>query len=165
MKKCPKCGTILDDSKKKCYMCGADLTAKTSVSDFSSNFDNNVGSNTTSFSDNVFNNGKDIKVNSEEMVSDDSNNNGSFFSHDSSSKDFFGGEINKLNSMSYDERSDTKKRIDSFFGKSKLKSKDELNKKKNKKESKKATFLFSIIKTIKFFKCIRYFILFFIFLR
>lgn len=26
MQKCPKCGTILDDSKKTCYMCGTDLT-------------------------------------------------------------------------------------------------------------------------------------------
>ena len=25
MKKCPKCGTILDDSKKTCYMCGTVL--------------------------------------------------------------------------------------------------------------------------------------------
>lgn len=26
MQKCPNCGTILDDSKKTCYMCGTDLT-------------------------------------------------------------------------------------------------------------------------------------------
>ena len=27
MQKCPNCGTILDDSKKTCYMCGTDLTS------------------------------------------------------------------------------------------------------------------------------------------
>ena len=105
MKKCPKCGTILDDSKKKCYMCGADLTVSASVSDFSSNFDNKIGSSITRGVDNVFNNGKDLDVDSSSIIGNNKNNNGSFFSHNSSSRDFFGGEINKLNSMTFDERS------------------------------------------------------------
>ncbi len=135
MKKCPKCGTILDDSKKKCYMCGADLTASASVGDFSSNFDKSIGSSVTKGVDNVFNNGKDIDVDSEDILGGASNNNnGSFFSHNSSSRDFFGGEINKLNSMSFDNRSKSKKKINSFFGKNDLKSKDEINKKKQKKK-------------------------------
>lgn len=132
MKKCPKCGTVLDDSKKKCYMCGADLTASSSVSDFSSSFDNKIGSSVTRGVDNVFNNGKDIDVNSSDMVESNVGNNGSFFSHNSSSRDFFGGEINKLNSMTFDERSESKKKLSSIFGKKKLKSKDEINSKKKK---------------------------------
>ncbi len=133
MKKCPKCGTVLDDSKKKCYMCGADLTASTSVSDFSSSFDNKIGSSITRGIDNVFNNGKDINVDSSDIIGEKKNNNGSFFSHNSSSRDFFGGEINKLNSMTYDDRSQSKKKINNLFGKNELKSKDEINSKQKKK--------------------------------
>ena len=133
MKKCPKCGTILDDSKKKCYMCGADLTVSASVSDFSSNFDNKIGSSITRGVDNVFNNGKDLDVDSSSIIGNNKDNNGSFFSHNSSSRDFFGGEINKLNSMTFDERSKSEKKISNFFGKKNLKSKDEINSKKRKK--------------------------------
>ena len=138
MKKCPKCGTILDDSKKKCYMCGADLTVSASVSDFSSSFDKKIGSSVTGGADNVFNNGKDIDIDSSDIVGDKENNNGSFFSHNSSSRDFFGGEINKLNSMTYDERSRSEKKLNNIFGKKELKSKDEINSKKKKKVDAKA---------------------------
>ncbi len=135
MKKCPKCGTILDDSKKKCYMCGADLSTSASVSDFSSNFDKGIGSSITRGVDNVFNNGVDIDVNSEDMVPED-NNNGSFFSHNSASRDFFGGEINKLNSMSFGKDGFGKKTI--FNKKDEgFKSKDELNKIENRKKENK----------------------------
>ena len=58
MKKCPKCGTILDDSKKKCYMCGTEL-AKTSAN-FAESFNIKVGAQTTKGQDNVFNNGKNF---------------------------------------------------------------------------------------------------------
>ena len=136
MKKCPKCGTVLDDSKKKCYMCGADLTASSSVSDFSSNFDERIGSSVTRGVDNVFNNGKDIDVDSSTIVGGKKNNNGSFFSHNSSSRDFFGGEINKLNSMTFDERSKPRKKINNLFGNKNLKSKDEINSKKQKDDNK-----------------------------
>ncbi len=97
MKKCPKCGTILDDSKKKCYMCGANLSLSKSVSEFSASFNDEIGSSVSKGTDNVFNNGKDIDVNSKDIVDAEINNNGSFFSHNSSSRDYFGGEINKLN--------------------------------------------------------------------
>ena len=115
MKKCPKCGTILDDSKKKCYMCGATLTQSQSVKDFSSNFDRDVGAATTRVSDNVFNNGRDIDVNAKDIVDGEINNNGSFFSHSSASRDYFGGEINKLNAESRNNQDKKKDKKDSFF--------------------------------------------------
>lgn len=128
MKKCPKCGTILDDSKKKCYMCGADLTTSTSVKDFSSNFDSSIGSAVSSGSDNIFNNGKDIDVDSKDIVNPD--NNGSFFSHSSQSKDYFHSEISKLNDMNGKEV-EGKKKKGGLFGK---------KKKKEDKQVKKITY-------------------------
>ena len=124
MKKCPKCGTILDDSKKKCYMCGTSLTLSNSVSDFSANFNDEIGSSVTKAADNVFNNGEDINVNSKDIVDGEINNNGSFFSHNSSSRDYFGGEINKLNSEGVKKEGRFAKRKeektkDKFFGKPK----------------------------------------------
>ena len=65
MKKCPKCGTILDDSKKKCYMCGTELTK--SVGSFAENFDLKIGAQTSKGQDNVFNNGKDLSANGKDM--------------------------------------------------------------------------------------------------
>ena len=115
MKKCPKCGTILDDSKKKCYMCGANLTQSQSVKDFSSNFDRDVGAATTRVSDNVFNNGRDINVNAKDIVDGEINNNGSFFSHSSASRDYFGGEINKLNAESRNTQDKKKTKKENFF--------------------------------------------------
>lgn len=55
MKKCPQCGTILEETKKKCYMCGAELQKKSFV-DFGDAFDEQVGATITSGQDNVFNN-------------------------------------------------------------------------------------------------------------
>ena len=141
MKKCPKCGTILDDSKKKCYMCGADLTISVSVKDFSSNFDKKIGSTISKGSDNVFNNGKDIDVNSEDIVNEKDKNNGSFFSHSSSSRDFFHKEISRLNSGSKEKeekeekKEKKKKKGFSLFGKKKDKEDvEEKEEKKTKKE-------------------------------
>lgn len=141
MKKCPKCGTILDDSKKQCYMCGASLEEKKSTSnDFSNPFDATIGATVSKGQDNVFNNGEDITIKPKEVVK--KNNDNVFFSQNSSSQDFFGGEINKLNSMSYDERSSIKKGIDNLFNsKSKFKSKNSTNKeKKNEKVNNKITY-------------------------
>ena len=45
MKKCPKCGTVLDDSKKKCYMCGADLQRASLT--FGDSFDSTIGATVT----------------------------------------------------------------------------------------------------------------------
>ena len=91
MKKCPKCGTILDDSKKKCYMCGAELTKKIEGS-FAENFDAKIGAQTTRSQDNVFNNGVDIKARGKDMVG--RNTNGAFFSNNSSSMGFFNNNNN-----------------------------------------------------------------------
>ena len=55
MKKCPKCNTILDDSKNKCYMCGADLHSRNPI-DFMGGFDDQIGATVTKSQDNVFNN-------------------------------------------------------------------------------------------------------------
>lgn len=87
MKKCPKCGTILDDSKKKCYMCGADLNNDVTKR-FDGAFDNPVGANTTSGQNNVFSNGLDFSVKGKDVVN--KNGNSSYFSQDSSSATVFG---------------------------------------------------------------------------
>ncbi len=81
MKKCPKCGTILDDSKKKCYMCGTELSK--SSGSFADNFDIKIGAKTTKGQDNVFNNGVDIKAKGNEMFG--RNQEGVFFSNNSTS--------------------------------------------------------------------------------
>ena len=57
MKKCPKCGTILDDSKKKCYMCGTELSTNKNPFGNGLTFDNDIGATVTKNQDNVFNNG------------------------------------------------------------------------------------------------------------
>ena len=46
MKKCPQCGTILEETKKKCYMCGAELQ-KTLFGDFGDTFDEQIGATVT----------------------------------------------------------------------------------------------------------------------
>lgn len=86
MKKCPKCGTILDDSKKKCYMCGAELTKKID-SNFAENFDSKIGAQTTRSQDNVFNNGVDIKATGRDMIG--RNSNGAYFNNNSSAMGYF----------------------------------------------------------------------------
>ncbi len=80
MKKCPKCGTILDDSKKKCYMCGTELSK--AVGNFAENFDVKVGAQTTAGQDNVFNNGKDLNAKGKDMFG--KSQKGVFFSNNSS---------------------------------------------------------------------------------
>lgn len=86
MKKCPKCGTILDDSKKKCYMCGTELTK--SSGSFAENFDMKIGAQTTRGQDNVFNNGKDLSAKGKDMFGKDQK--GVFFSNNSSASGVFG---------------------------------------------------------------------------
>ena len=54
MKKCPQCGTILEESKKKCYMCGAELQ-KTLFGDFGDTFDEQIGATVSNSQDNAFN--------------------------------------------------------------------------------------------------------------
>ena len=96
MKKCPKCGTILDDSKTKCYMCGENLGVGGSVS-FLDSVDNDIGATISSNQDNVFNNGEDIEVLNLEEVAQPQEEAQTFVSHSSSSRDIYGSEINQLN--------------------------------------------------------------------
>ena len=77
MKKCPKCGTILDDSKKQCYMCGTNLDlVKVDLTE-----NRQIGAVVTGGQDNVFNNGEDIKFKGKDVVK--KNNDGAYFSQDS----------------------------------------------------------------------------------
>lgn len=135
MKKCPKCGTILDDAKKKCYMCGSDIQAKTRV-DFMSGFDDQIGAAVTKSQDNVFNAVPDISVKVNEVVANKPSDSATF-SSGASSADFFKNEMNSLNSMQYDERTAIEK---IFSNDSRFRSKDEINaeeamKKNNKKKN------------------------------
>lgn len=102
MKKCPKCGTILDDSKKKCYMCGTLLNKGSN--DFSDTFDTQTGSVNSSFNS--------VFENSDFLFNNGSNNNHDF---DVPENAFFDAGMDKLNSMQYDERSGLKKGFDSVF--------------------------------------------------
>ena len=52
MKKCPQCGTILEATKKKCYMCGAELQ-KSAIMDFGDAFDEQVGATVTTGQNNA----------------------------------------------------------------------------------------------------------------
>lgn len=121
MKKCPKCGTILDDTKKKCYMCGSDIQLKPRI-DFMNGFDDQIGAAVTKSQDNIFNSVPDISVKVNEVV-ENSNNNATFTSG-SESADFFKNEMNNLNSMQYDERTAIEK---IFSNDSRFRSKDEIN--------------------------------------
>lgn len=114
MKKCPKCGTILDDSKKQCYMCGTNLdVAKVDLAENAQ-----IGAVITGGQDNVFNNGDDIKFKGKDVVK--KNNDGAYFSHDSHSRGFFNEDLNSLNSQETDNRSKLQKGLDSIFGNKKF---------------------------------------------
>lgn len=133
MKKCPKCGTILDDVKKKCYMCGADIQVKNRL-DFMSGFDDQIGAAVTKGQDNVFNAVPDISVKINDVVNDKANKNVAV-SSESSSAEFFKNEMKSLNSMQYDERTAIEK---IFSNDSRFRSKDEINAEEAmKKNSKK----------------------------
>ena len=133
MKKCPKCGTILDDSKKQCYMCGTNLDiVKVDLAE-----NNQVGAVVTGGQDNVFNNGEDIKFKGKDVVK--KNNDSAYFSQDSRSRGFFNEDLNALNAQEPDNRSKLQKSLDSIFGNKKFgegndASKNKKNKKKNQKE-------------------------------
>ena len=101
MKKCPKCGTILDDTKKKCYMCGADLQAKPQI-DFMNGFNDQIGAAVTKSQDNIFNSVPDISVKINEVVQESNDN--AVFSNGSKPANFYKKEMDSLNSMQYDER-------------------------------------------------------------
>lgn len=72
MKKCPQCGTILEETKKKCYMCGAELQ-KTLFGDFGDTFDEQIGATVTNGQNNVFNNIGNVMDGAEGTISNNSN--------------------------------------------------------------------------------------------
>ena len=124
MKKCPKCGTILDDSKKKCYMCGTQLSG--GASNFGDTFDAQIGASVSESSNNAFADDGFLFNNNSEVESDSPDN------------AFFGMGMDSLNSMEYDERSDLKKGFDSVFKTSdSFKSKDDEQKKAEEAEIKR----------------------------
>lgn len=135
MKKCPKCGTILDDSKRKCYMCGADLQKRASLN-FGETFNDDIGATVSKSQDNVFGAAENISVNVDDVVNSDNSN--VTFSSSSSSADIYKDQINSLNSMQYDERSALEK---IFSSDARFRNKDEINAleamKKNSKSKKK----------------------------
>lgn len=130
MKKCPKCGTILDDSKRKCYMCGADLQRRMGIN-FGETFDSNIGATVTTSQDNVFNNVNNISANVNDVVSD-SNSDVTFSS--GKATDLYQNQLNSLNSMQFDERTALEK---IFSGDSRFNNKDELVEKDKKLKNKR----------------------------
>lgn len=131
MKKCPKCGTILDDSKKKCYMCGADLQ-RTTVTNFGDSFDEQIGATVTKSQDNVFNNVQNISAKVNDVISNSTSN--ATFSQNSSSSGIYNNQINGLNSLHYDERTALEK---IFTGDARFRSKDEINANEAMKQNEK----------------------------
>ena len=131
MKKCPKCGTILDDSKKTCYMCGTDLNENSSLN-FGDIFDNPNGASTNA-QDNIFGAHNNLLDNSKDIIDNEDNK----FFVNKNTEAFYNNEINKLNSMEHDERSGLQKNFDNIFkSKETFKSKEEVNKKNDKKKEK-----------------------------
>lgn len=97
MKKCSKCGIVLDDSKKKCYMCGADLSNSSSLNKLN-NFNSDIGATVSSGHDNVFSDNTKNKNDNAEIESLHEN---IFFKEpNGNKKEFFKNEMNSLNSKS-----------------------------------------------------------------
>lgn len=115
MKKCPKCGTVLDDSKKTCYMCGTVLNNNSPLN-FGDTFDNQIGATVTKSQDNVFN--------TVDSFNQKPNQNGFETFQSSGTTNLFKDQFNNLNSIQYDERTALEK---IFSDDSRFKSKDELN--------------------------------------
>ncbi len=107
MKKCPKCGTVLDDSKKKCYMCGADLLKNSSVN-FGDSFNAQIGATMSGGQNNAFN--SDNNVNNINNVN--FNNVSSNIGSSNGSSNLFQNQLNGLNSLQYDDRSKFEKMLD-----------------------------------------------------
>ena len=123
MKKCPKCGTVLDDSKKTCYMCGTVLSKKSPMN-FGDTFDSQIGATVSKSQDNVFNNLSDLNTNNNltsTFVSPVDNNSAS---KTSKAANVFASQVDNLNAQQYDERTALEK---IFTSDSRFKSKDELN--------------------------------------
>ena len=94
MQKCPKCGTILDDSKKQCYMCGTMLKQE----------------DTNSFAEalGLVNDDKEIETFEPLSYAND-------FSDNEKVNLFYSDDMNKLNSLQYDNRSTFEKNFNPLF--------------------------------------------------
>ena len=123
MKKCPKCGTILDDSKKTCYMCGTNLN-QASFSHFGDTFDSQLGATTSENQDNVFGKQKELNPFSKEDVKENQDNT-TFMSQEK--VHFFNENVNNLNELERDKKSSSKNELDNI-----LNDKEEF---KNKKDA------------------------------
>jgi len=132
MKKCPKCGAVLDDSKVKCYMCGTDLQRQT-LTNFGNSFNENVGATVSSSQGNVFSQNNQINNN----VNNPANavgGNTTFFSNSNFSNSVYNNQLNSLNSMAYDDRTALEKM---FSSDDRFKSKAEINAERAMKENQK----------------------------
>lgn len=117
MKKCPKCGTILDDSKVKCYVCGTDLQRQT-LTNFGNSFNEKIGANVSNNQGNVLNNSNSFQGVNVNQV------NGSIASNSNFSNSVYNNQLNNLNSMAYDDRTALEKM---FSSDDRFKSKAEIN--------------------------------------
>ncbi|MBO7536390.1 MAG: zinc ribbon domain-containing protein, partial [Bacilli bacterium] len=128
MKKCPKCGTVLDDSKKKCYMCGADLQRSSLT--FGDSFDSTVGATVSKNQGNAFSNvpqsqGPTPQPNPMEQASQQIQNvGGNVQNTNGFESGVFKNQMNSLNSMAYDDRSAIEKMFSSDM---RFRSKSEIN--------------------------------------
>lgn len=99
MKRCPKCGTILDDSKKSCYMCGTVLKNNNSLN-FGDSFDKQIGATITNNQGNVFGNNK-----SGNMANPIGNmNNNTFYSQNGNATNYYQNHLNSSRPPQFDNR-------------------------------------------------------------
>lgn len=131
MKKCPKCGTILDDSKKTCYMCGTNLT-KSNFSHFGDTFDSQIGSALSESQSSILEN--DPEINQFEEKERNKDNNSFSFINDSAT-DFFSNDLSQLNKNASPKRTKAKKEETDLQKKKEEKEKQE--KKQQKLEEQK----------------------------
>ena len=130
MKKCPRCGAVLDDSKVKCYMCGTDLPRQNLT--FGNSFNETIGAAVANGQGNVFNQNNQIQSNIQGTGGNQSNQ--TVFSPNAGNSSFYNNQLNNLNSMAYDERTPLEKMFSSDAG---FKSKQELNAQKQKRKNSK----------------------------
>ncbi len=127
MKKCPKCGTILDDSKVKCYICGTDLQRQ-NLTSFGNNFNESIGATVSNNQGNVFSQNNNIQ----NGMNQGSTN--TIVSNSNYSNSLYNNQLNNLNSMAFDDRTALEKM---FSSDDRFKSKNEINAEKAIKENQK----------------------------
>ena len=72
MKKCPNCGTVLDDDKKRCYMCGEPLNGEKNPTSFFDAITNNIGATVSNSPDSIIDDNNDIEVLNPEEIANNS---------------------------------------------------------------------------------------------